>query len=560
MCSRSEEIETEYINTRSSLIAGLWNESKANLAEFYSACFRFIKDECEKVGELFGTSSASSIVLRMIQNALETTHKSMDELLSLTSSPSSLCEAYSTSESFAQDVQNLFFPVNKPPSAGDILLLQSTVKSVLCSYESHLETYVIHEERHTASAIAIALQSVRFSLREARDRQSESFEGLFQVYSAYGDALISSCDDVFACVNEAVLRGVQFMRGLTMKPLLQCLSSLLANFVRKVSLRLMDLRLALGLTTPHNLQATPRKASEIGAESEDDASNIKAAETLARRLRSKENRVVDDRMLMPVAFQGLRFMGRLTANLGVLNGRIEPLLSSILSTLIRENTSKSQVTAISAGALFCQLLFLADAERLNELRNFLSGITIGTSAVGALMIIPSILRRLRSVAGHLAVDLSCAHSSSQLQTLHTEAVWNSAQNSFSEGTDTLPQPVVTQMGEHLLGIVQEVETFCTGTAKHDLIHTTFGGKDGNLSLFAVAGWQELRAVLGVKEEESLTGLCERSSCRAIIHAAEVSMFGNTLSSTFEEDELNDNGIMSTDSEDEAIQRYVFLLL
>jgi hypothetical protein len=74
------------------------------------------------------------------------------------------------------------------------------------------------------------------------------------------------------------------------------------------------------------------------------------------------------------------------------------------------------------------------------------------------------------------------------------------------------------VGEHILSVVQEMETFCTSGAQADMVAAL-----GDAALFATGGWQLLRTLLDVKEEESLSGLCIRSSCKAVVLAAEMSM-------------------------------------
>ena len=92
-----------------------------------------------------------------------------------------------------------------------------------------------------------------------------------------------------------------------------------------------------------------------------------------------------------------------------------------------------------------------------------------------------------------------------------------------------------------------METFCLSSAKADISAAL-----GEVSLFASAGWQHLRNTLGIKEEETISGLCSRNSCKAVVTAAEISMFGNPLSSYSEEYFDDDEGSPST--EDEAVVR------
>jgi len=90
----------------------------------------------------------------------------------------------------------------------------------------------------------------------------------------------------------------------------------------------------------------------------------------------------------------------------------------------------------------------------------------------------------------------------------------------------LPQPNITQVGEHLLSLVQELEAFASSNALPDLL--LLKGDAVNLPAQS-AGWAMVKGLLDGKED-SLEALCKRSSCASLIPVVEGAVFGSPLTS------------------------------
>lgn len=321
-------------------------------------------------------------------------------------------------------------------------------------------------------------------------------ESLYGVYVQFGDGLVSCCDEVCLALQEALVRGVRFLTGLCAKHLVDTLSTQLGAFVKKMSVRVLDLRVALGLFSRHHEGfASPTKRG--GAEDGEDARNLAVAEALARRLRSQDRHVLDDRMLVPVALRSLQFIGRLNANVDALNADADGLLHGLFSSLI---AGRGKPVEHAHSIVGCLALMEKNQERAAHLRSFLSlyakppVVPAARSAAPAFVVVSSVLKKIRGAAGALVMDLSTAASQHLAQGLSEEPVWAKEMDVRSLQDSALPQQTVTHIGEHVLSVAQEIEAFCTSVAQPDMVAAA-----GDAALFATSGWHQLRTILGVKE-------------------------------------------------------------
>jgi hypothetical protein len=208
----------------------------------------------------------------------------------------------------------------------------------------------------------------------------------------------------------------------------------------------------------------------------------------------------------------------------------------------------------SVGAIFTSCWLQADLGAASELRAFLSASASHHASQSVFAPVNAPLARLKSTAGALLFDLCTTAPEKMLADLHTEDVW--AQGSQSKGSgggdadlaltdNLLPLPAVTQVGEHLLSLVQELETFASSDALPDLLCLT---GDAQTVELAARGWRRLRALLDdakdaaaaaaplVREAdyEGVDQLCRRSTCAAAVVVAEKAMFGMQLSRVVED--------------------------
>ena len=114
--------------------------------------------------------------------------------------------------------------------------------------------------------------------------------------------------------------------------------------------------------------------------------------------------------------------------------------------------------------------------------------------------------------------------------------------------------VLTQVGEHLLSLVQELEAFASSDALSDLMSLSEPSHALTLlTTLSARSWKNLRTALDLKEEEDVESLCKRSLCAAAVTAAEKGMFGTQLSKIIE-----DQIVENTDNQGGKI-RFLFVI-
>jgi hypothetical protein len=219
--------------------------------------------------------------------------------------------------------------------------------------------------------------------------------------------------------------------------------------------------------------------------------NMKAAEALARRLRTQDHHVVDDCMLVPCALRGLQLVGRLNLTILAVNARIEASARGVAAAL-SSNSEDSSIASLST--LYCSTVMAQQApDKLADLKALVALYSHTGSAPPAVSL-GSAGKKLRGVAGSLLIDLSSSLPTRILQYVSEDPVWHKECSDARLLDNILPQPAITQVGEHVLSIVQEMEGFCSSAAQSDFVAAL-----GSASLFGTAGWSQLRSILSVKE-------------------------------------------------------------
>lgn len=224
------------------------------------------------------------------------------------------------------------------------------------------------------------------------------------------------------------------MSGLCMQAVTATLSSAMGKFVRRLSVKLVHLRTAMGLSTSHH-HSSPRNAAEASPSESDDAHNTRTAEYLGRRLRSQDHHVIDDRMLVPCALRGLQLIGRLNLSVAALNRSLDSAILSLVDAL-----------RTSGGSCLLQSFsrrLEEGGDDLVELRALLSLYSRG--APPPQLNLTSAGKRLRGVAGNLLIDLCSLQSTKLLQYFSDEPVWSDGADAPHGTEGTLPQPIITQV-------------------------------------------------------------------------------------------------------------------
>ena len=276
------------------------------------------------------------------------------------------------------------------------------------------------------------------------------------------------------------------------------------------------------------------------------------AESWARRLEEND---VRGRELVPGALRALQASGRLSRKVRELDVVAAEALSDLSSNLFKDIsldravaliTSHQQlqqatsnaatptvgIASMNIGTIFANCLLQSDLSAASELRSFLNASASHHASQTVFASVNAALSRLKLQAGTLLFDLCTVAPEKMVADLHAEDVWTQ-QTGGGDGMDLLPLHVITQVGEHLLSLVQELETFASSDALPDLLCLT--GDTNNLDL-AVRRWRSLKVILDARHDsdEGWDQLCRRASCANAVVTAEKSLFGVQLSRVMED--------------------------
>ena len=220
------------------------------------------------------------------------------------------------------------------------------------------------------------------------------------------------------------------------------------------------------------------------------------------------------RQMVPCVLKLLQGVGRLVSRVSQLDEESGLCLYNIYSSIfLKDNTKDTSIStshssmdsSSSIGLKFCSLYLQQDSIVMAELKGYLTsmaknpshatGLTLTTGPGVFTSLIPSI-SKLKAMAGFLLFDLCTALPRKLLTEVYTyEDTWavgkidgsvkksGGAKGDPSDELDPstydsrieldmeniLPQQFFTQIGEHLLSLVQELETFASSNALNDLL-------------------------------------------------------------------------------------------
>ena len=383
----------------------------------------------------------------------------------------------------------------------------------------------------------------------------------------FAERLIQAADVTFVPVEASLNRSAAILGGLHVKTILRAIANALAQFTKLLTAKVEELRVACGLQSDQTDSQTFSPAGKLVGEktglpvkdkdkmvssTSTSASNA-IAESWARRLELQDG--VVDKLLVPCALRALQSAGRLSRHVRTLESIASGLLMEISENLALTSPSASSSLEkilsstgsgdldMSIGACYALYTLQQDTSATSELKSFLSAATSSSHSHGFSMMSTSQtlvvaapktifspvaipLSRLKSVSGALFFDLCITPPDKILTDLHLEDVWASP---GEPGDNLLPQQAVTQVGEHLLSLVQELELFASSDALPDLLHLS-----GEAQALAVAsrGWRKMRITLDLRGEaqsDGIDNLCKRPSCSSAITVAEKVMFGTVMS-------------------------------
>lgn len=533
---RRAELEEEYIRGKvEARLGGVWGKYSvvnAPFAPFFAAYLaklaQLLADEAGSLSALFGPDRAAVLASTMLESALEFgSDASLAGRLADSASPETTLAAYQAADDFARKI--LKHLSDHQDKTFRPALLERSLHAIYAGFMQHGAQNAAESEGllvRTKLAEAASLASFDSAGSESAlgdDGEEQLFAGGLddsptEACAQFGERLIAAAEAVLEPVEASLGRCETLLGGVHAKASLRAVATALGSFAKQLGAKVDELRVACGL--PH--ESGGEAASSSSGSSQP---SMALAESWARRLELHD--IAAGRMLVPCALRALQAAGRLSRHVRSLESVAAGMLQELSTSLfLPEHAAidKAVAAAVSSGgggsvgAAYAACLLQQDPSAASELRSFFS--TAGTVFAS----VSSPLSRLKSAAGALFFDICVLAPEKMLAELAGEDVWSSE---FAVPVDSLlPQQAVTQAGEHLLSLVQELELFASSDALPDLLHLS-----GEAPALAVAsrGWRRMRTTLELREEDGIDSLCRRPACTAAITVAEKVMFGSVLS-------------------------------
>ena len=540
------ELEEEYIRGKvEARLGGVWLKySVVNfpLAPFFAAYLaklaQLLGDEAGSLSALFGPDRAVDLASAMLESALEFgSDASLASRLADSASPETTLAAYQAADEFAKKALKYLSDSDSGAQTKSFrpALLERSLQAIYAGFLQHgaqnaaeAEGLLVRTKLAEAASLA-SFDSACVDSALGDDGEEQLFAGGLEespteACAQFGERLIAAAEAVLEPVEASLQRTEALLGGFHAKASLRAVAAALGAFAKQLGSKVEELRVACGL--PHESGGGGEANSSSSSSSSIPTSTSMAlAESWARRLELHD--VAAGRMLVPCALRALQASGRLSRHVRSLESVAAGMLQELSTSLfLPEHAAIDKAIAAvvggsasgSVGAAYAACLLQQDPSAASELRSFFS--TAGTVFAS----VSSPLSRLKGAAGALFFDICVLAPEKMLAELAGEDVWSSE---VAVSVDSLlPQQAVTQAGEHLLSLVQELELFASSDALPDLLHLS-----GEAPALAVAsrGWRRMRTTLELREDDGIDSLCKRPACTAAITVAEKVMFGSVLS-------------------------------
>lgn len=392
--------------------------------------------------------------------------------------------------------------------------------------------------------------------------------------SAFSQRFYSSADQLLPAVQAVLIRSSLFMGGLSLKLTFRYVGSIFSSYIKFLSVKVDELRQACGFTVSDRVSATGYSHTTLAPAS--GADQLFALDPTVSKgviqgyARQIEVYGLNEKELVPAALLILLTLGKLTILAKDLDHFLSGIFGGLSSNLSRDykasfqsflttatstttltnisslNTSLSYAKAgnnmfgSSVSQIYTNFVLHNNFDQLSELKSFLSIYSSNArhSTQTLSYVVSSSLQRLRTVAGLFLFELSTSSVDKLLSNYSLDDAVSTGHVAFGhrvviEGhqqlslDNFLPQPLITQVGEHLLSLFQEFDAF--PTMERVLEMRALLGEAHTLTLGS-PGWARVKDKLVLpKEDDSTEMLCKRTSCVTIINTFETAIFGASIS-------------------------------
>lgn len=497
------------------------------IADFYGQVHGFLVEEAQAVGGLFGKDAVPSMLCTLQE-------KIMYPLLEPMKARYTAAD-YAVVEEFSRRVAPLL------AGASDEDLVR-TFRVTYGSFLSNSDILIGSEDSLLQNGLKEVLSRVCFDTRSASasggfsvlddditggevDLSMFDSDDISLVFEKYGEALGVAIDDTKICFAESIMRSVGFMGGLRARKYVRFLSPVMSQHMKCLLMRIDELR--VGGSMP-SYESGVAGASVRKPEGGDDApggqseEQYAAAARIAKEFRMAEMGLSKGRTLLPCALRVFQAAGAMCRHFTALellatehlDKAYENLfadsrgsLGQVVNQAMTDRVSGKEDSSVSIGGALAAALLTEDAHAQAELRAFLTALTRRTATSVTQSVFASsvgILSKFKHSAEQFLFDLTVFGPEMHLRDLHQDVQWTAEGEVSADQEDgLLPQQAFTQVGEHLLSLLQELEIFVSGSDLGDLQQLR-----GDAEGLSVSSWKKLRSILKLRDvSENRENIC-----------------------------------------------------
>lgn len=391
--------------------------------------------------------------------------------------------------------------------------------------------------------------------------------------AAFSQRFYSSADQLLPAIQAVLVRSSLFMGGLSLKLTFRYVGGIFSSYIKFLSYKIDELRQACGFTATDRISSAggPIAGSLSGGADNlfalDQTVSKGVIQTYARQI---EVYGLNEKELVPAALLMLLTLGKLTLLAKDLDHFLSGIFSGLSGNLTRDykasfqsflataasTTTITNMSAFSASASFAKsgssvlgsklsqiytnFVLQNNFDQLSEFKSFLSIYSSNArhNTQTLSYVVSSSLQRLRTISGLFLFELSTNSIQKLLVNYSLDDAASTGHIGLGSRTNMddnqqlsldnfLPQPLITQVGEHLLSLFQEFDAF--PTMERVLEMRALLGEAHALTLGST-GWARIKEQLALsKEDDSVDTLCRRANCSSVISTFETSLFGAPIS-------------------------------
>lgn len=515
------------------------------LSGYLSKVTKLLAEESRNTTTLFGVDKAPQVMNNLLVEALSSFHQFIGKRLELLGNvPAVTVSTYNLLGEFAKHVVHILKATKS--ESNHIRAL----KAIFGGCIEYAPQYISSEDASLQQRLKQSLEVVVFAMRDSSGSLDDELFGdssmevsAADVYSLYCDKLLHLCDVFHSFFEEVLFRASVYNGGIHIKSVVRSLGATMNVLIRQLILKIDDLSVASGFQREASEQldgtdgVLSSNATLLSTETSSSLSNGNGiAEKLAQKLDLND---LDSRVLIATALKALQAVGRFQKHFlrveAMTRETLVTLQQSLLTPprpislaiesfhpLLQQQQQQQQPPPpllLHLGDLYSVHVLHGDDHALLELKAFLSSSRTGSSSSAqqqqqlSLSAAQPSLLKLRSVTASLLFRLCLEAPEKMLASLSSEDVWqspplvNEELSSSVASTDAasvlericehlLPQSVISQVGEHMLSLVQELESFASSDALPDLLRLH---GESRLLPSASKGWRKIKELLNIND-------------------------------------------------------------